>query len=208
MTTPEGVLQAPKVFLANNAFAKNLGYGQGHSVTIYTYAAITEPLAPKERQQVMGEGQWGLLPAHRLGSTLRTTDDGRLLIRGMYGYEKEGGREVEQILQRSLQKRFPDLESAQSLARWWGGTTALTSNGAPLWGELKSGLYASIGCNGVGIIKGWMLGQELAQLACNQSTLDIHGLFGKPGWIPPEPLRQLGFLAVSELEKNMAGNEK
>ncbi len=208
VSTPNGVLQAPKVYLANNAFAKHLGYGQGHSVTIYTYAGITEPLDSRERQSVMAKGQWGLLPAHRLGSTFRTTDDGRLLVRGMYGYEKEGDQKVEAILQHSLQKRFPNIKTAQSLSDWWGGTTALTSNGAPLWGELKPGLYASIGCNGVGIVKGWMLGQELALLSCKKSTLNIPELFGKPSWMPPEPFRQLGFLAVSEIEKSMAGTEK
>ncbi|MEH6579335.1 MAG: FAD-binding oxidoreductase [Amphritea sp.] len=208
ITTPKGVLKAPKVYLANNAFAKNLGFGKGHSVTIYTYAGVTAPLNSDERAKITSAGQWGVLPAHRLGSTLRTTDDGRLLIRGMYGYEKEGGREVEQILQQSLSKRFPHISAAHQLEDCWGGTTSLTSNGAPLWGELKPGLYASIGCNGVGILKGWMLGRELAQLSCKQSTLDIPGLFGKPGWMPPEPFRQMGFLAVSEVEKRMAGDEK
>ncbi len=208
ITIPNGVLQAPKVYLANNAFAKHLGYGQGQCVTIYTYAGITQPLDEQERKSVMSLGQWGLLPAHRLGSTFRTTKDGRLLVRGMYGYEKEGDQSVETILLQSLKKRFPHIKSAQSLADWWGGTTALTSNGAPLWGELKPGLYASIGCNGVGIIKGWMLGQELAMLSQNKSTLNITELFGKPSWMPPEPFRQLGFLAVSEIEKNMAGPEK
>jgi len=208
VSTPKGTLIAPKVYIANNAFSKNLGFGSGHSVTIYTYAAVTKPLSDRENARVTAKGQWGLLPAHRLGSTLRTTPDGRLLIRGMYGYENEGGEEVKQILQQSLSKRFPDFDGAQEIDDWWGGTTSLTSNGAPLWGELKPGLYASIGCNGVGILKGWMLGRELAQLSHQKQTLDIPGLFGKPGWMPPEPFRHAGFLAVSEIEKHMAGNEK
>lgn len=207
VNTPEGILVAPRVYLANNAFAKTLGVGTSYSVTIYTYAGFTAPLGEDELAQVTSLGQWGLLPANRLGSTLRTTDDGRLLIRSMYGYEHEGGDEVGRLLQRRLASRFPDLTGAQELEHWWGGTTSLTTNSAPLWGQLKPGLYASIGCNGVGILKGWMLGRELAQLSCGQTSLDIPGFFGKPGWMPPEPLRRLGFMAVSGLEKQRAGDE-
>lgn len=207
VNTREGGLTTPRVYLANNAFAKHLGYGKSRSVTIYTYAGVTAPLDKAELAWVTAKGQWGVLPANRLGSTLRTTDDGRLLIRSMYGYEQEGGDEVGEILQQSLARRFPDLTGARTLDHWWGGTTSLTTNGAPLWGELKRGLYASIGCNGVGILKGWMLGRELAQLSCGRPTLDVPGLFGKPGWMPPEPARRMGFLAVSGIEKLLAGRE-
>ncbi|MBL4613849.1 MAG: FAD-binding oxidoreductase [Magnetovibrio sp.] len=206
--TPVGQVQAPQVFLANNAFAKGLGVGRSRSVTIYTYAGITPVLNAQERAHTSAQGQWGLLPAHRLGTTFRTTDDGRLLVRGMYSYEKEGGAEIQDILQRSLSKRFPDMQGTQQLEQWWGGSTSLTANGAPLWGELKPGLFASIGCNGVGIVKGWLLGGALADLALQQNAIDVETLFGRPSWMPPEPFRQLGFLAVSTLEKQLAGGER
>ncbi len=206
--TSAGVLRAPRVFLANNAFAKGLGFGQSRSVTIFTYAGITAPLSEEARINTSSQGQWGILPAHRLGTTFRSTEDGRLLVRGMYGYEQEGGAEVKDILQRSLSKRFPALGGAQQLEQWWGGTTSLTANGAPLWGELKPGLFSSVGCNGVGIVKGWLLGGALADLSLGQSTLDVPELFGRPSWMPPEPLRQLGFMAVSSLEKKLAGGEQ
>lgn len=206
--TKHGSLQAPKVFLGNNAFAKNLGFGRSRSITIFTYAGITPVLDDEDRMQTSCSGQWGLLPAHRLGTTFRTTEDGRLLVRGMYGYEKESTKKTEQILTKSLQKRFPNLKSAQQLESWWGGTTSLTANGAPLWGELQSGLYCSSGCNGVGIVKGWLLGTALANQAYGQNSIDIPGLFGSPTWIPPEPFRRLGFLAASTYEKRLASDEK
>ncbi len=205
--TPEGQLKAPQVFLANNAFIKGLGFGQSRSVTIYTYAGITAPLNDSEREQTSSKGQWGLLPAHRLGTTFRSTNDGRLMVRGMYDYETEGGNEVPDILQRSLSKRYPSLQGARQLEQWWGGTTSLTANGAPLWGQLKPGLFASVGCNGVGIVKGWLLGKTLAELAHGIATHNIPSLFGRPSWIPPEPFRKVGFLTVSAIEKKLAGNE-
>jgi glycine/D-amino acid oxidase-like deaminating enzyme len=206
--TSAGALSAPQVFLANNAFAKGLGVGQSRSMTIFTYAGITAPLSTEERIKISSQGQWGVLPAHRLGTTFRSTEDGRLLVRGMYGYEQEGGSEVKDILQQSLRKRFPGLGGTQQLEQWWGGTTSLTANGAPLWGELKPGLFSSVGCNGVGIVKGWLLGGALADLSLGHKALDVPTLFGRPSWMPPEPLRQLGFMAVSSLEKQLAGGEK
>lgn len=202
-----GQVTAPRVMLANNAFIKGLGVGRSRSVTIYTYAGITGKLSAGERQQVMSQGQWGLLPAHRLGSTFRTTQDGRLLVRGLYGYEQEGGERIACVLQASLHQRFPDLDSAQQLEQWWGGTTSLTANGAPVWGQVSNGLFVSAGCNGVGIVKGWFLGRALADLACGKPAADIPALLGRAGWMPPEPLRRLGFLAVSGVEKHLAGAE-
>lgn len=208
VTTPSGSLQTKKLYLANNAFAKQLGVGKGVCVTIYTYAGMTRPLPEVDRKRIINK-QWGVLPAHRLGSTFRTTDDGRLLIRSMYGYEKEGGEEVKLMLEDRLRSRYGDLpESITALDRWWGGTTSLTSNGAPLWGEIKPSLYASIGCNGIGIVKGWMLGESLANLSLNKPHLDIPKLYGKPDWIPPEPFRKAGFTAISMYEAILAGNEK
>ena len=206
--TQNGSLKAPKIFLANNAFAKHLGFSKEYSVTIYTYAATTEQLTKSEQETVLSIGQWGILPAHRLGSTFRSTDEGKILVRGMYSYEEEAGANVEQKLLASLKKRFPDIQSAQSLSQCWGGTTSLTSNGSPLWGELEPGLFTSIGCNGVGIIKSWMLGSELAKLSCKQPTLQIPELFGKPQWMPSEPFRKMGFITLSQLEKSIAGAEK
>ncbi|WP_461534888.1 NAD(P)/FAD-dependent oxidoreductase [Spongorhabdus nitratireducens] len=205
--TAKGTIKAPKLFLANNAFIKGLGIGRPYSVTIYTYAGITAPLAADEQQQVLGQGQWGLLPAHRLGTTFRTTDDGRLLVRGMYGYEKEGCDEIPRLLQQSLVRRFPEIKSAGQLTDWWGGTTSLTLNGAPLWGEIKPGLFVSAGCNGVGVVKGWLLGQALADLSAAMNKIDIPGLFGRPQWMPPEPFRKPGFLIASKFEKKLAGAE-
>ncbi|ARM85761.1 NAD(P)/FAD-dependent oxidoreductase [Marinobacter salarius] len=207
VTTPEGALQAPMVFLANNAFAASLGVGNAYSVKIFTYAGVSPPLPADLFASIAPEGHWGLLPAHRLGSTLRTTDDGRLLIRGFYGYEHEGNDSTRSYLEQSLFSRFPELRN-YGLEKWWGGTTSLTANGAPLWGQLRKGLFASIGCNGVGILKGTLLGHQLANLAAGHPCMDVTGLMGKPGWMPPEPIRHIGFNMVSAVERRLAGDER
>ena len=84
--TANGEISAKKVMLANNAFAKSLGIGMSQLVAMYTYAGITPVLDPAVLQTLGSDTSWGLLPTHRLGSTLRKTEDGRLLVRCLYAY--------------------------------------------------------------------------------------------------------------------------
>lgn len=141
--TPRGRVTARTVIIANNAFAGELGFGRSRVAAVYTYAGLTEPLQD-DFPGCFGRGQsWGLLPAHRLGSTLRRTTDGRLLIRSCYDFETEtDNNKIKAILADALRRRFPLLGDVQ-FAQVWGGATGLTFNGAPLWGEVDKNLFVS-----------------------------------------------------------------
>lgn len=206
--TQTGVFLTPQLFLANNSFAPALGIGKDRLITIFTYAAISAPLSPDQQAQLRINPGWGILPAHRLGTTFRTLPDGRLLVRGLYDYQKERRQNVLSYLSASLQKRFGNIADLPPLTDWWGGTTGLTANGAPLWGEVAEGLYCAAGCNGVGIVKGWLLGRELANLAQNRPHQSVPSLLGTAKWLPPEPFRKIGFLAATTYEKYLAGAER
>ncbi|ALM53183.1 NAD(P)/FAD-dependent oxidoreductase [Halomonas huangheensis] len=206
VTTPAGEIRSPRVMLANNAFSRALGADRSRLTAIYTYAAVTNILEDTTRQRVIPQ-QWGLLPAHRLGCTLRTTADGRLMIRSRYSYEREeDNTRVEQSLLTSLQRRYPELDISRFDAIW-GGTTGLTHNGAPLWGQIQPGLFVSAGCNGGGIVKGTFLGDALARLALGQEVEDIDSLFGRADWMPPEPLRRGAFHLIASWERQRASAE-
>lgn len=208
---PDGSLLARRVFLANNAFVRGLGVGAARVAAMYTYAGLTAPLEPAELARLGSEPRWGLLPAHRLGSTLRRTADGRLMVRSFYGYEREAdNRVIAGRLRDCLARRFPELALTRSSAPFeyvWGGTTGLTYNGAPLWGEVRRGLYVSAGCNGGGVVKGTLFGRLLAERALGRSVPDVATLFGAASWMPPEPLRRIGFGLISAWERRQAGAE-
>src|SRR5690606_16286993 len=183
------------------AFCKQLGIGRSRIVAMYTYAGLTERLPAGVAASLGTVPNWGMLPAHRLGSTLRRTTDGRLLIRSLYGYERERDpTQVESLLARSLKVRFPQLRDLRFESAW-GGATGFTLNGAPLWGQYAPGLYVSAGCNGGGIVKGTLFGRALADLSRGRETPDIPALFGRASWMPPEPLRRLGFSIASNIER-------
>jgi hypothetical protein len=90
----------------------------------------------------------------------------------------------------------------------WGGTTALTMNGSPLWGTIKKGLYASAGCNGSGVVKGTLLGKRLAEMIVTGDQQEaLQSVYGRANWIAPEPFRTIGFHLVSAIERRKADLE-
>jgi glycine/D-amino acid oxidase-like deaminating enzyme len=210
---PKGRVHARRVLLANNAFARELGTGlRSRLVAMYTYAGLTPPLPDSELAELGSVASWGLLPAHRLGTTLRRTADGRLMVRSFYGYEREERNErVAARLEDCLLRRFPQLArrapAAPRFEHVWGGSTGFTYNGAPAWGEIAPGLTVSAGCNGGGVVKGTLLGTLLARKALGEPVPDVPALFGSASWMPPEPVRRLGFAMISRASRRAAGLE-
>ena len=200
VSTPAATLRARRLILANNAFAKTLAGGRGRMATIYTYAGLTPQLDAASLGDLGSDTNWGLLPAHRLGTTLRRTDDNRILVRSFYGYEAEADNAaIAMSLADCLQRRYPEL-AGTGFEYVWSGATGFTLNGAPQWGKAGPGLYISAGCNGGGVVKGTLFGRLLADLALGREVPDIPALFGTPAWMPPEPFRRIGFKVLSAVE--------
>ena len=205
--TPAAAVHASHVVLANNAFAKALVGARSRVATIFTYAGLTEPMDSDFLTHLGSDTNWGLLPALRLGTTLRRTDDGRMLVRSLYGYEAEADNDViEQKLRDCLARRFPPLANLP-FHSVWAGATGFTLNGAPQWGRLAAGLYVSAGCNGGGIVKGTLFGRLLAEYALGREVPDVAALFGTPRWMPPEPFRRFGFRVLAAIEAQRGAAE-
>lgn len=210
LATPHGQVEADVVICANNAFLKHLGWLRDRLITIFTYAAMTPALPGGVLAQLGDAPEWGLIPANRLGTTLRKTLGGRFLIRSMYSYEREMSHaRVHALLTRAYRNRYPDLPS-HAFEHVWGGTTCLTGNGAPYFGALAPGVYAAVGCNGAGVVKGTIFGKLLAEMVGGGSDelLSIAQAFPRPNWLPPEPLREIGARAVIGMHVAQAGRER
>lgn len=205
--TPNGIINARKLVLANNAFSKELGIARSRLVAMHTYAGLTPVLEQSVLDDLGSDESWGLLPTHRLGSTLRRTCDGRLMVRSMHSYEQEAPRgKIIAELQHRLEKRFPQLPN-NDFEHCWGGAVGFTFNGGAVWGEFKPGLYVSAGCNGGGTVKGTLLGKLLAETAHDLEVPDVPKLFGEASWMPPEPFRKLGYKLAASLESRQGRHE-
>ncbi len=205
---PDARVSADIVIVAANAAIKNFGYLRDRLVTIYTYAAITRQMSPSEAAQLGPMRSWGLLPSHRLGTTLRRVGPDRFLVRSLYSYERGIHPDLaRKELTARFHRRYPDL-SAVDFEHVWGGVTALTMNGAPYWGKVDDDLYTSAGCNGSGIVKGTILGKRLAEhLAGEPVGPAVQAAYGSANWIAPEPLRTIGYRVISAIEQRKAGLE-
>lgn len=208
LETPEARIGADTVVMATNSAVKGFGYLRDRVVTMYTYGSITKAMGPNETAMLGSMASWGLLPAHRLGTTLRRIGRDRLLVRSLYTYEREmsPARAREELVAR-FNRRWPQLAHID-LEHVWGGTTALTMNGAPFWGRIDDGLYTWAGCNGAGIVKGTVLGKRLAEhIRGHDVEGALRAAYGTADWIAPEPFRTIGFNVVSAVERRKAGLE-
>lgn len=207
LRTDNALIHADHVVLATNAAIKNFGHWRDRLVTIYTYAGISAAM-DQDQAASLGEPVWGILPAHRLGTTVRRVDQNRLMVRSLYAYEKPLGKEqVRLALTDCFHRRYPMLAQVP-LQYIWGGTTALTMNGSPIWGRLDKGLYGSAGCNGSGVVKGTLLGKRLAEMIVTGDPQEsLQKVYGRADWIAPEPFRTIGFHVISAFERRKAGRE-
>jgi len=208
IATAGGTITCRAVVLATNGFIPKLGFLKSRMATIYTYAAMTAAMQETDIDQLGQQPAWGLLPAHRLGTTLRRVGRDRLMVRSLYAHAHEIEQaEVERQLRDRFERRWPGLRHV-AFEHVWGGSTALTLNGSPWWGQVADGLYASGGCNGSGITKGTMLGRRLAELICGVGDPDeVPKVMGTANWIAPEPFRSVGFQVISKIESRKAGLE-
>jgi len=174
---------------------------------MYTYAALTPKFEQSVLADLSSEANWGLLPTHRLGSTLRQTKDGRLMVRSMYGDESEAPRAaIEGELKHRLEKRFPQLPNFE-FEHCWSGAVGFTYNGGSVWGEFKPGLYVCAGCNGGGTVKGTLPGKLVVEDAHGMTVPDVPALFGTASCMPPEPIRRLGCTLSAALESRQGQSE-
>ncbi|MDR5744754.1 FAD-dependent oxidoreductase [Caballeronia sp. LZ029] len=208
--TVNGEYTADRVIIANNGFAKQLGILRDRIFTIFTYAAVTPRLSDTELARLGDSKEWGVIPANRLGTTLRRIQDGRLMVRSAYSYEREQASEkTRELLTGCYKRRYPQMKSHE-FEYMWGGTTALTRNGASFFGELRPGLYASVGCNGAGVLKGSVFGKLLGEMAMgvdSAALTDVLGFDG-PTWLPPDPIRKVAVTSAIRYQAAVAGPER
>lgn len=208
--TAQGAFECDRLVIANNGFARRLGLLRDRLITIYTYAGLTEQLDTAELEKLGGEKTWGIIPAHRLGTTLRKIEGGRFMVRSAYSYEREMPVDhVHAMLSDLYRKRYPQMRTHQ-FEHVWGGCTALTLNGGMYFGQVRPGVYASAGCNGAGVLRGSIQGRLLAEFACglDSDLLSDQMKLEGPNWIPPEPIRKIGVLSVIAMERRKAGLER
>lgn len=209
-----GSITADKLILANNSFGMRFGFLKGRMLPIYTYGSITRQLTSEEQAQLGGKPYWGAIPADPFGTTVRRTPDNRLLIRNSFSFNPDGrsdSRYNERFIRRhqaSFDKRFPMLPNV-NFEYTWGGALAMTRNHNGFFGELAPNVYGALGCNGLGVTRGTVTGQLLAEWLAGQRDERIDFLLNAPGpnSNPPQPFLSWGVNANLKWGQYRAGRE-
>jgi glycine/D-amino acid oxidase-like deaminating enzyme len=201
--TDTGALMADRLVLATNGYTPALGFLRRQVFPMCTFGSLTRALTAEELAALGGEREWGLVSEARLGSTVRRTRDGRILIRNTALYARglritERTRAgVREIHRRAFLARFPALARVE-LEHTWAGVMGMSLNGVQFFGRIARGLFAAAGYNGVGVAMGTISGTLLADLVVGAESgllADMQALPG-PAWVPPEPLLGAGVRAT------------
>lgn len=215
LRTAGGTVTAENLLLTTNAFTTAFGFLKNRILPISTYGSLTRPLTGDEQETLGGEAGWGLIPADHLGTTVRYTQDRRILIRNMFAYVPSlaasavnmdwiKAKHVE-----SYKARFPMLPEL-TFEHSWGGTCSLSRNNAPFYGKLHDNVFAAACQNAVGIARGTWSGMLLAEQAAGAES-EMAGWLRdspRPCWNPPEPFLGIGVRANIAWQQWRAGAER
>ena len=87
LLTEEGEVVANQVILCTNVFSPTLGVAKADMVAVVAYASLTRRMSDAKCERIGGDSRgFGLLPGAWGGSTVRRTQDGRILMRNTAGY--------------------------------------------------------------------------------------------------------------------------
>ncbi len=193
--TPHGLITAPSVIVATNAYSGALvGALRRSIITVPSFQVATVPLTHTQRAQILPGGQaasdtWHLLRYFRLDA------GGRLVLgaRGTFGREPGPGSCRHHY--RAVLEIYPQLAGV-AFEYHWGGLVAMTRDHLPHLHELAPGLLAGLGYNGRGVAMATLMGRLLAQRTLGMSDAELA--------FPVTPVRPIPFHRASSFAARAA----
>ncbi|MBV0933646.1 FAD-binding oxidoreductase [Marinobacterium sp. A346] len=198
--TGKARIQCRQLILGTNIFTAELGFMRDRILPIMTFASMTAPLNDEQMQRYGGRLDWGITPADHGGTTLRMTQDRRLIVRNSYRYAHDYNTPQELIPtiaarhREAFDQRYPQLNDV-AFEYTWGGASGLSANFETYFGELEQNIFASCCDQSVGAARGTISGMMLADMAAGLKTdllRDMQQVSGNPSRLPPRPLLRIG----------------
>lgn len=213
--SPRGRITTPNLVLANNGFIEGFGLFTKHLIPMITWGSMTRELTDDEVERLGGVASYGIIAAHPAGTSVRRTASRRILIRNIFSYSRRStivGRPLERARQthhKSFLNRYPMLAEVP-FEFTWGGALSLTRNGAPVFGELREGVWGTAVHNGVGIARGTISGKLLAEKMCGQhgDSIALMDSKGRPSRNYPDPFNSWGVRVNARWRRHQAGLEE
>ena len=197
------VVTARTVALGTNAFPSLVRRMRWHTVPVYDYVLVTEPLTPRQLGAVGWRNRQGLADLGNQFHYYRLTEDNRILWGG-YDAIYHFGRKIRpsydqraatfQRLAGHFFATFPQLEGIRFSHRW-GGAIDTCARFCAFYGTAFAGRAAyAAGYTGLGVGATRFGANVMLNLLAGESTerTELTMVQRKPLPFPPEPLAYLG----------------
>lgn len=207
LTTDATTLLADRVILATNAFRSLLKRYRYHTVPVYDYVLMTEPLSDEQLQSIGWQGRQGISDMSNQFHYYRLSADNRILWGG-YDAVYHFGRRIDSRLEDRpttyatlaghFFTTFPQLQGIRFTHRW-GGVIDTSTRFCAFFGSANKGRIAyAAGFTGLGVAATRFAANVMLDKVNGQRTerTELSMVASTPLPFPPEPLSWLGINAT------------
>lgn len=218
VSTATNRISAGKVIFANNGHLESFGFAQQRLMHIFLYASMTVDLSGEALKKLGGKPRWGITPSDPMGTTMRRIDGAlggnRIITRSCASFcpsmetSEAAFNRASKAHRQKFADRFPALRDVP-MEYTWAGHLCLSRNGVAVMRELEKNLFSACVENGLGTVRGTLIGIGAAELACGV-TSEITNHFteeAEPTRLPPPPLSTIGANIYLRWKEWMAGKE-
>jgi len=172
LTTPQGQVEADRVFLCTNAYTDDLWAGLRTTIVpVRAYQFASRPLRDNVRKTILPGGQ-PMTDSRRLLSGIRLHPDGRLQFGGQGPAFGPQGEPHWRATRDRVKRIWPQVGEVET-DFWWSGFMAFNADNSWHIHELAPGLLAMLGCNGRGVVLATIWGRELARHAAGVPAREL-----------------------------------
>jgi glycine/D-amino acid oxidase-like deaminating enzyme len=207
LTVPGGFISADRVALATNAFPSLLKRFRLHTVPVYDYVLMTEPLTDAQLASIGWNGRQGVADTANQFHYYRLSADNRILWGGYDAVYHYGGRIRRQYDDRTESYRrlashffttFPQLEGLKFSHRW-AGVVDTSTRFCAFYGRAREGRVAySAGFTGLGVGATRFAANVMLDHLSGEETerTELAMVRELPLPFPPEPAASAGVAAM------------
>lgn len=207
VSTSGGRVRAGSVVLATNAYRSPLKRLRLHTVAVYDYALMTEPLSSEQQAAIGWRNRQGIGDSGNRFHYYRRTDDDRILWGGFDAIYHPGGRveprydrrpATSAVLAEHFFETFPQLEGLR-FSHAWGGAIDTCTRFCAFYGTARRGRVAyALGYTGLGVGATRFAADVVLDLLAGVDTdrTRLEMVRRRPLPFPPEPLASIGIQAT------------
>ena len=208
--TPSGRVEADRVVLATGAWSTRVRELRRAAIPVGSHIVLTEPLGERVLGLPWARGEL-LRDARLMVHYSQVTPEGRIAFGRGGGALGRGGRvraahfhdpATVASISADFRRWFPQFADAR-LTHAWGGPVDRAPGHLPFTGRLgeHGNVLYGLGYSGRGVAPSALIGRMLGRQALGIADADTTSPLadGPPAYLPPEPLRSAGGLAVRVL---------